>query len=106
MQLPLPKHINKDKLLMPLDAKKDVDGFNIKNVGKLYTGQDSLVPCTPQGCLMLLEDFFANDLSGKNAVIIGRSNIVGRPMSELLLQKKLYNYNHPFQNKKHARNLS
>ncbi|MBT4878556.1 MAG: bifunctional methylenetetrahydrofolate dehydrogenase/methenyltetrahydrofolate cyclohydrolase FolD [Alphaproteobacteria bacterium] len=87
VQLPLPKHINKDKVINAIDAKKDVDGFNIKNVGKLYTGQDSLVPCTPQGCLMLLEDFFANDLSGKNAVIIGRSNIVGRPMSELLLQK-------------------
>ena len=57
VQLPLPKHINKDKVINAIDAKKDVDGFNIKNVGKLYTGQDSLVPCTPQGCLMLLEDF-------------------------------------------------
>lgn len=87
VQLPLPQHINKDKIINAIKFEKDVDGFNIKNVGLLYTGQDSLVPCTPQGCLMLLEEFTNFKLSGKNAVIIGRSNIVGRPMAELLLQK-------------------
>ncbi|MFZ8864907.1 MAG: bifunctional 5,10-methylenetetrahydrofolate dehydrogenase/5,10-methenyltetrahydrofolate cyclohydrolase [Rickettsiales bacterium] len=87
VQLPLPKHINKDRIINAIKVEKDVDGFNIQNVGRLYTGQDSLVPCTPQGCLLLLEEFFQADLSGKKAVIIGRSNIVGKPMAELLLQK-------------------
>ena len=87
VQLPLPKHINKDRVINAIDPDKDVDGFHVVNVGRLYTGQDSLVPCTPQGCLLLLQDYFKGDLAGKKAVIIGRSNIVGKPMAELLLQQ-------------------
>ncbi len=87
VQLPLPKHINKDKIINHIDPKKDVDGFNILNVGKLHTKQEALFPCTPYGCLLLLKDHFKEDMSGKNAVIIGRSDIVGKPMAELLLQE-------------------
>ncbi len=86
VQLPLPQHIDKDKIINAIDPKKDVDGFHVVNTGRLYTGQDSLVPCTPQGCLLMLKEYLG-DLSGKKAVILGRSNIVGRPMAELLLQE-------------------
>ena len=84
VQLPLPKHINSDKILDAILPVKDVDGFHAENVGKLWSGLNSLVPCTPLGCSILLKKFL-KDLSGKNAVIIGRSNIVGKPMAALLL---------------------
>ena len=85
VQLPLPKHINADKVLDKIFSSKDVDGFHAKNVGKLWSGLDSLVPCTPLGCSIIIKRIF-NDLSGKKAVIIGRSNIVGKPMAALLLK--------------------
>ncbi len=83
-QLPLPKHLNEDLVINAIDPVKDVDGFHISNVGLLATGQRSMVPCTPLGCLMMLRDLHG-DLSGMNAVVIGRSNIVGKPMAQLLL---------------------
>jgi len=85
VQLPLPGHIDEEKVLAAVDPAKDVDGFHISNVGLLATGQKAMVPCTPLGCLMLLRDELG-DLSGKNAVVIGRSNIVGKPMAQLLLR--------------------
>ena len=84
VQLPLPKHLNEDLVIGRIDPAKDVDGFHISNVGLLGTGQKSMVPCTPLGCLMLLRDHFGS-LSGCEAVVIGRSNIVGKPMAQLLL---------------------
>ena len=84
VQLPLPKHINSDKILDTIEPIKDVDGFHAENVGKLWSGLSSLVPCTPLGCSIMLKKLNP-DLSGKNAVIIGRSNIVGKPMTALLL---------------------
>lgn len=88
VQLPLPKHINDKKIINAINPKKDVDGFHIDNVGKLFTQQlDAFIPCTPLGCLLLLNNYFKNDLAGKNIVIFGRSNIVGRPISELLQQQ-------------------
>ena len=83
-QLPLPKHLNEDMIINTIKPAKDVDGFHISNVGLLNTGQKSLVPCTPLGCLMLLREFVGN-LEGKKATVIGRSNIVGKPMFNLLL---------------------
>jgi len=85
VQLPLPGHIDEEKVLAAVDPAKDVDGFHISNVGLLATGQKAMVPCTPLGCLMLLRDELGS-LSGKNAVVIGRSNIVGKPMAQLLLR--------------------
>ncbi len=85
VQLPLPGHLNEDLVINAIDPAKDVDGFHISNVGLLGTGQKSMVPCTPLGCLMLLRDHFGS-LSGKEAVVIGRSNIVGKPMAQLLLR--------------------
>jgi methylenetetrahydrofolate dehydrogenase (NADP+)/methenyltetrahydrofolate cyclohydrolase len=88
VQLPLPKHINDKKIINAINPNKDVDGFHIDNVGKLFTQQsDAFIPCTPLGCLLLLNNYFKNDLAGKNIVIFGRSNIVGRPISELLQQQ-------------------
>ena len=84
VQLPLPKHLNEDLVIGNIDPVKDVDGFHISNVGLLGTGQKSMVPCTPLGCLMMLRDHFGS-LSGRDAVVIGRSNIVGKPMAQLLL---------------------
>ena len=84
VQLPLPKHIDADKVLDTIKPIKDVDGFHAENVGKLWSGLDSLVPCTPLGCSILLKKLNP-DLSGKKAIIIGRSNIVGKPMAALLL---------------------
>ena len=84
VQLPLPKHIDSDKVLDAILPVKDVDGFHAENVGKLWSGLNSLVPCTPLGCSILLKKLNP-DLSGKNAIIIGRSNIVGKPMASLLL---------------------
>ena len=84
VQLPLPKHIDSDKILDAILPVKDVDGFHAENVGKLWSGLNSLVPCTPLGCSILLKKLNP-DLSGKNGIIIGRSNIVGKPMASLLL---------------------
>ena len=87
VQLPLPAQMRSDKILRAIEPAKDVDGFHPVNVGLLGTGQmqDALVPCTPLGCAMLLKDRLG-ELSGKHAVVLGRSNIVGRPMAQLLLQ--------------------
>jgi methylenetetrahydrofolate dehydrogenase (NADP+)/methenyltetrahydrofolate cyclohydrolase len=84
VQLPLPDQINADAVIDAITPDKDVDGFHIVNVGRLWAGLPSLVPCTPFGSLLLLKDTLG-DLSGKNAVIVGRSNIVGKPMAQLLL---------------------
>ena len=84
VQLPLPPHIDERLVLAAIDPAKDVDGFHVINAGRLATGQEALVPCTPLGCLMLLRDGLG-DLSGAEAVVIGRSNIVGKPMAQLLL---------------------
>ena len=84
VQLPLPDHLNEDLVINSIAPHKDVDGFHISNVGMLGTGQKSMVPCTPLGCLMMLRDYHGN-LSGLDAVVIGRSNIVGKPMAQLLL---------------------
>ncbi len=84
VQLPLPDHMNADSVINAIDPAKDVDGFHISNVGLLGTGQKSMVPCTPLGCLMMLRDTLG-DLSGLDAVVLGRSNIVGKPMAQLLL---------------------
>lgn len=84
VQLPLPKQIDSAAVLDGIDPAKDVDGFHVINAGRLATGQAALVPCTPLGCLMLLKDRLGN-LSGKRAVVVGRSNIVGKPMAQLLL---------------------
>ena len=84
VQLPLPKHLDEDLVINSISPQKDVDGFHISNVGLLGTGQKSMVPCTPLGCLMMLRDYHGS-LSGMDAVVIGRSNIVGKPMAMLLL---------------------
>ncbi|MEM8578019.1 MAG: bifunctional methylenetetrahydrofolate dehydrogenase/methenyltetrahydrofolate cyclohydrolase FolD [Pseudomonadota bacterium] len=84
VQLPLPRHLNEDLIINAIAPEKDVDGFHISNVGLLTTGQKSMVPCTPLGCLMMLRDFHGS-ISGMDAVVIGRSNIVGKPMAQLLL---------------------
>ncbi len=84
VQLPLPDHLDSDLVINSIDPAKDVDGFHISNVGLLGTGQKSMVPCTPLGCLMMLRDHHGS-LSGLDAVVIGRSNIVGKPMAQLLL---------------------
>ncbi|MFN7051942.1 MAG: bifunctional methylenetetrahydrofolate dehydrogenase/methenyltetrahydrofolate cyclohydrolase FolD, partial [Gemmobacter sp.] len=84
VQLPLPGHLNSELVINSIDPAKDVDGFHISNVGLLGTGQKSMVPCTPLGCLMMLRDHHGS-LSGMNAVVVGRSNIVGKPMAQLLL---------------------
>ncbi len=84
VQLPLPPHIDDKAVIAAIEPAKDVDGFHVVNAGRLAVGEDAFVPCTPLGCLMLLKDRLG-DLSGKNAVVIGRSNIVGKPMAQLLL---------------------
>jgi methylenetetrahydrofolate dehydrogenase (NADP+) / methenyltetrahydrofolate cyclohydrolase len=84
VQLPLPSHLNSELIINTIDPTKDVDGFHISNVGLLGTGQKSMVPCTPLGCLMMLRDHHGK-LAGLNAVVVGRSNIVGKPMAQLLL---------------------
>jgi len=85
VQLPLPRHVDDQAVLTRVDPAKDVDGFHPINAGLLATGLDGLVPCTPLGCLMLLEEELG-DLSGLDAVVVGRSNIVGKPMAQLLLR--------------------
>jgi len=90
VQLPLPKHINEQRVLDSIHPDKDADGFHPLNVGKLsianHNDESLLIPCTPYGCLIMLKDL-GIDLSGKNAVVIGRSNIVGKPMAQLLLKE-------------------
>ncbi len=83
VQLPLPAHVEADKVLVAIDPDKDVDGFHPVNAGRLATGLPGLVPCTPSGCLILLRGV-VGDLSGTEAIVIGRSNIVGKPMAALL----------------------
>lgn len=86
VQLPLPKHISEFKVINSIAPQKDVDGFHLENVGKLSVGQQGLIPCTPKGCLMLIKATLG-DLTGLHAVVIGRSNIVGKPMAQLLLRE-------------------
>jgi len=85
VQLPLPDHIDEAKVINAITPDKDVDGFHVINSGRLMTGQEAMVPCTPLGCLMLIKDTLGDDLSGKRAIVVGRSNIVGKPMAQLLL---------------------
>tara|TARA_B100001029_G_scaffold177738_1_gene182976 strand:+ start:2180 stop:3022 length:843 start_codon:yes stop_codon:yes gene_type:complete len=86
VQLPLPKHINKQKVIETIHPSKDVDGFHPINVGNLSSGYDTRIPCTPLGCLLLLKEIEKN-LSGKHAVVVGRSNLNGKPMAQLLLKE-------------------
>lgn len=86
VQLPLPKHISEEKVINFIAPEKDVDGFHVVNAGKLATGQDGLFPCTPVGSLMLIKSVMS-EVRGKNAVVIGKSNIVGKPMAQLLLRE-------------------
>ena len=84
--MPLPNHINKQKIINAINPLKDVDGFNPLNVGNLASGYEAIVPCTPLGCLLLIKKI-EKDLTGKHAVIIGRSNLNGKPMAQLLLKE-------------------
>jgi len=86
VQLPLPDHIDAEKVVNAINPDKDVDGFTVINAGRLATGQDSLVACTPVGCVMLAKDALG-DLKGLEAVVVGRSNIVGKPVAQLLLKE-------------------
>ena len=88
VQLPLPVHLDQQLVTQSISPEKDVDGFHFRNIGKLTAGQtdSAFVPCTPAGCMLLIEDQLGQDLSGLNAVIIGRSNIIGKPVASLLLK--------------------
>ncbi|MDR3393758.1 MAG: bifunctional methylenetetrahydrofolate dehydrogenase/methenyltetrahydrofolate cyclohydrolase FolD [Parasulfuritortus sp.] len=86
VQLPLPKHLNADKIIAAISPAKDVDGLTVTNAGLLAAGLPGLVPCTPLGCLLLLQDRLG-DMTGLNAVVVGRSNLVGKPIAQLLLQQ-------------------
>ena len=87
VQLPLPDHLDEEKVTQAISPAKDVDGFHYVNIGKLTAGDtaDAFVPCTPAGCMLMVEEHLGKDLSGKEAVVVGRSNIVGKPMAALLL---------------------
>ena len=85
VQLPLPKQVDETAIINAIDPAKDVDGFHVINAGRLSTGQDAMVPCTPLGCLLMLRDHLGKKMEGAAAVIVGRSNIVGKPMAQLLL---------------------
>ena len=89
VQLPLPNHLEEETITQSISPSKDVDGFHYVNIGKLSAGHtaDAFVPCTPAGCILMIEDELGSDFSGLNAVVIGRSNIVGKPMAALLLQR-------------------
>ncbi|TWX63987.1 bifunctional 5,10-methylenetetrahydrofolate dehydrogenase/5,10-methenyltetrahydrofolate cyclohydrolase [Colwellia sp. C1TZA3] len=88
VQLPLPKHIDENAIISAINPEKDVDGFHAINSGRLFNGAaEAIVPCTPQGCVMLIKQHLGDDLSGKHAVVIGRSSIVGKPVAMLLLQE-------------------
>lgn len=98
VQLPLPEHLNANSIIDSINPKKDVDGFHPLNTGTLFLGRPTMIPCTPQGCLIMLKQLHS-DMSGKNAVVIGCSNIVGKPMGSLLLQENcsvtlLHKYSH------------
>lgn len=86
VQLPLPKHVDEEKILLAIDPKKDVDGFHPMNLGRLFVGKPEMIPCTPYGIMKMFEAYDI-DLTGKRAMVIGRSNIVGKPMAQLLLMK-------------------
>lgn len=88
VQLPLPDHLNEQVVTQAISPSKDVDGFHFVNIGKLTSGNiaDAYVPCTPAGCMLMIEDHLGSDLSGLDAVVVGRSNIVGKPMASLLLK--------------------
>ena len=88
VQLPLPDHLDEQLITQSISPAKDVDGFHFINIGKLTSGHtaDAFVPCTPAGCMLMIEDHLGTDLSGLSAVVVGRSNIVGKPMAALLLQ--------------------
>ena len=86
VQLPLPSHISSYKILEAINPQKDVDGFHLENIGRLVTGNATFKPCTPEGIIQLL-DHYKVDIEGKNAVVLGRSNIVGKPISLLLLER-------------------
>jgi len=86
VQLPLPRQVDETAIINAIDPAKDVDGFHVINAGRLSTGQDAMVPCTPLGCLLMLREHLGKEgLNGANAVVVGRSNIVGKPMAQLLL---------------------
>lgn len=87
VQLPLPEHINEKRVLETISPLKDVDGFHPQNVGKMYIGEKTLLPCTPKGIIRILEELGFDDLTGKKAAVFGRSNIVGKPIAKLLLDK-------------------
>ena len=89
VQLPLPDHLDEQRITQSISPSKDVDGFHYINIGKLTAGQtaDAFVPCTPAGCMLMIEDHLGPDLSGLGAIVIGRSNIVGKPMASLLLAR-------------------
>ncbi len=89
VQLPLPDHLDEQQITQSITPSKDVDGFHYINIGKLTAGDtaDAFVPCTPAGCMLMIEDHLGTDLSGLSAVVIGRSNIVGKPMASLLLAR-------------------
>jgi methylenetetrahydrofolate dehydrogenase (NADP+)/methenyltetrahydrofolate cyclohydrolase len=89
VQLPLPDHLDEQRITQSISPSKDVDGFHYVNIGKLTAGDtaDAFVPCTPAGCMLMIEDHLGSDLSGLSAVVIGRSNIVGKPMGSLLLAR-------------------
>jgi len=86
VQLPLPDQVDTDAIINAISPDKDVDGFHTLNVGRLNSGQDAMVPCTPVGCMIMLKEVIG-DLSGKQAIVVGRSNIVGKPMAALLLKE-------------------
>lgn len=86
VQLPLPAHIDEEAVLLAINPDKDVDGFHPMSVGRMMIGKDTFLPCTPHGCMVLLEEA-GIDLNGKEAVVVGRSNIVGKPVAMLLLEK-------------------
>ena len=89
VQLPLPGHLDEQRITQSISPAKDVDGFHYINIGKLTAGDtaDAFVPCTPAGCMLMIEDHLGTDLSGLNAVVVGRSNIVGKPIAALLLAR-------------------
>lgn len=87
VQLPLPEHIDEKRVIETISPLKDVDGFHTQNVGKLYIGDNTFVPCTPKGIIRILEEIGLGNLRGKKAAVLGRSNIVGKPVAKLLLDK-------------------
>ena len=97
VQLPLPKHIDESKVLLTIDSTKDVDGFHPVNVGKMVIGEDTFLPCTPAGIIEMIKRTDI-DIEGKECVVIGRSNIVGKPMAMLMLKVKCNSYYCTFKN--------